>query len=68
MYIMMILDSSVGIVTRLQAGQPRNRGSIPSTGKRFNSSIEINVGAGVHLASHSTGTAGSLYGDKEVGP
>ena len=63
----MSLDSSVGIVTRLKAGQPRTRGSIPCTGNGFNSSLEVNVGAGVYLASHSTGTAGSLYGDKAVG-
>jgi hypothetical protein len=28
-------DSSVGIATRLRAGQPRNRGSIPDRGKTF---------------------------------
>jgi hypothetical protein len=54
-YIMMSLYISVGIVTRLKAAQPRNRGSVPSTGKMFDSSLEINVGAGVHLASHSRG-------------
>ena len=31
-------DSSVDIATRLRAGRPRNRGSIPGKGKRFTSS------------------------------
>jgi hypothetical protein len=33
-------DSSVGTVTRLQDGQPRNSGSIPGGGKRLSSTLK----------------------------
>ena len=34
-------DGSVDIVTRLQAGRPRNRSSLPGEGKRFVTSEKI---------------------------
>jgi len=34
-------DTPVGIVTRLRAGRPRNRGSFPGEGKRIVSSAKI---------------------------
>ena len=47
-------DSSVGIVTKLRAVQPRNRGSIPGRSK---TSVSTPLLPEVHPASHSMGTA-----------
>jgi hypothetical protein len=49
-------DSSVSLVTRQRDGHPRNRGSIPSRGKRFISFPKVRTGPQTHSASYSAGT------------
>jgi hypothetical protein len=46
-------DSSVDIGTRLRAGRPRNRGSIPHTGKNFFPDCDVQAGSATYLASYS---------------
>jgi hypothetical protein len=52
-------DSSVGIATRLWAGRPRNRGSIPRQGQEtFLHNVQ--TGSGAHPASYTMGTGALL--------
>ena len=55
-------NSTVTIVTTLQAEQPTNRGSIPGNGKRLFSSPKRPIGYAARPASYSVGVWGSSPG------
>jgi hypothetical protein len=59
-------DTSVGIVTRLLAGWPRNRGSIP--GRDFSLPHNVQTGIGAHPAFYTMGTGGPSAGGNAAGP
>jgi len=48
-------NTTVTIVTTLQAGQPTNQGSIPGNGKRLFFSPKRPIGYAAHPASYSVG-------------
>jgi hypothetical protein len=58
------LSHSVGITTRLRAGRPRVRGSIPGRGKRIFSLHNIQTASGAHPAPHTMGTGECIPGGK----
>jgi hypothetical protein len=60
--------SSFGIVTKLQAGRTRNRGSIPGRAKRFVSSPKRPDLLVARPASYSVGNKGFFPGDKAAAP
>jgi hypothetical protein len=59
------LDSSVGIVTRLQVD---DRGSIPGRATDFSVIHNVQTGSGNHPATYPMGTLGSVTRDKAAGP
>jgi hypothetical protein len=58
---------SCGITTRLLAGRPRNRGSIPGRDKRDSLPDIVQTCSGAHAVSCTVGTVGSFTGDKAAG-
>jgi hypothetical protein len=58
---------AAGIVTRLLAGRPMNRGSIATEGNIFVSSPKVKTGSGAHPAFCSVGTTDSFPGDNAAG-
>jgi hypothetical protein len=57
-------DSSAGIATRLPAGRPRSRGSIPGRGKKLQN---VQNSSEIQPAFDTMGTAGCFTGDKAAG-
>jgi hypothetical protein len=53
-------NSSIRIATRLQAGRPRNRGSVPSNG--------IRTGSGAHPTFYVLNARGCFLGVKRLDP
>jgi hypothetical protein len=58
---------SVGIVIRLQPGQPRSRGSIPSMGKKFVSSPHLQTGSEANRGTCRLDTGACFPGDEAAG-
>jgi hypothetical protein len=55
-------NSSVGIATRLRAGRPGNRGSIPSKGERFSLLHNVQTSSEAYPATYPMGTGDSFPG------
>jgi len=51
-------------MTTPQVGQPKNRGSIPSSGKGFPSSPKVHTGSVAHPVSYPKGRGGFFPGGK----
>jgi hypothetical protein len=51
-------SSPVGLVTKVWAGRPRSRGSIPGNGKSFSLLHNVETGSGTHQASYTMDTGG----------
>jgi hypothetical protein len=66
LYVVVHLDGLIGIATRLQAGQPRNQGSILG-GMRFFSSSQHPDWSGAHPFSCLMGTGSSVPGSNGAG-
>jgi hypothetical protein len=60
-------DRAIYIIISLLAGQPRNRGSISSTGKHYFSSLMSPGWLWIHPTSYSNGNAFSFPGGKVDG-
>lgn len=61
-------NSSVGIVTKPQAGQDRNRGLNPGNAKDFSLLKNVETGCGAQGTSYSTGTGGVFPGSTAAVP
>jgi hypothetical protein len=59
-------DRSNGMATRLRAGQPKSRDSIPGRGKRT-SFLKDCTGSGAHPAFYTMGTGGCFPWSKAAG-
>ena len=57
-------DSSVGIVTMLQAGRQVNRDSIPGRGSNLSRPQRVQTSTGTYTVSFSLDIDGAFLGDK----
>jgi hypothetical protein len=56
LFVVLILNRSIGIAARLWAGQPKDRGLIPGRCKYFPPLHDIHTGSGAHPVSCTIGT------------